>query len=186
MRVCPVCGAGVTSEQTTCWLCGAALGPAPLAVDAPPPPLPPEPFEQPISFSLGTLMLITTIVAVCCGLIVAAPGLGVLVCIVLAPVMVRTAMVVKAREAAGRTVTLGEKVGLVIVSFVVTNVIMVVVLVAAVGTFCAVCLGAGSEAAIPFALLIAGTTSIVVLVLLFKWVRHRYRRDVEVERDGAR
>jgi hypothetical protein len=180
-RVCPVCGAGVTSEQTTCWLCGAALGAAaPLAVDAPPPPAALFEEHRPgsISYSLGTMMLITTMVAVCCGLVVVAPGLGIGVCIVLVPVLVRTSMVVKQREAAGRPVSMGEKIGLAVVSFIVTNVILVVVLVAAVGTFCAVCLGAGSEAAIPFALLIGGGAGIAVIVLLSKWVRSRYRRDI--------
>lgn len=178
-----MCCAGLVSYQTTCWLCGTPVVPPASSLETSAPSVERSQAAAPrpdagVSYSLSTLMLITTLVAVCCGLFVAAPGLGVGVCILLVPVLVRTAMVVSRREEAGLPVSAGEKIGLVIGSFVVTTVVLTVVAVAAVGTFCAVCLTARTEAAIPFALLIGGGAGIAILVLMIRWVRHRYRRDV--------
>jgi hypothetical protein len=87
-------------------------------------------------------------------------------------------MVVRRREEAGRPASTGEKVALVFISLVVAHVITAVVMVAAVGSFCFVCLSAGSETAIPIAILVAAIVTIPVFVLLTRWIRYRYRRDI--------
>jgi len=182
---CPRCGAAIDAARATCWLCGAELGPAVAAPragaerTAAVAKLPPE-----FSYSLSTLLLITTLVAVAFGLLSVAPGLGIIVCILLVPVLVRTAMVVRRREAAGRPVSVGQKFGMILGSLVVAHVILAVVIVSAVGTFCAVCLGiAGTrgpdDAVIWFAILAAAFATILLLVLMFRWVRARYRRDIQ-------
>jgi hypothetical protein len=181
---CPQCGARLAAGSEVCWLCGAAVAAAesqPPTTQAAALPAPPAPVVRHAgaSFSLGTLFVVMTLVAICCGLFIAAPGLGITVCIVLAPVLVRTAMVVNRREAAGRPVSMAEKAGLIFSSLLVAHVILAVVIVAAVGSFCAVCLSAGTEAAIPFAIMAAAIPTILVLMLMVRWVRARYRRAIE-------
>ena len=193
-RYCPHCGAAPRPGAENCWLCEAPLGePAAAAAQ------PLDPFGLPyavaphehagFSFSISTLLLVMTLVAIVAALIAAEPGLGVSFCILLAPVLVRTAIVVRRRKEAGREVSLGEKVALIGGSFVVVNVILAVVCVAAVGSFCGVCLGlaaaTGSERMWPIFMLFSGAVSLVVSVWLIrqfsKWVAARYRRDVEVQ-----
>jgi len=189
-KICPHCGAKVLRQARRCWLCGSDVEGALPA--APPPvakqgkiPAVARPTKAGFSYSLSTLMLITTLVAVCFGLFSVAPGLGVWICIFLAPVLVRTAMVVRRRKAAGRPVSVGQKFGMILGSLVVAHVILAVVTVSAIGTFCAVCLGIAEstpgpdEAAIPFAILAAALAAILLLVLMFRWVRARYRRDIQ-------
>src|SRR5688572_10392620 len=108
---CPHCGA-VRAWGVPCWLCGAAAesvkGSTHIISEPRAPAVPPRGV---VSYSLSTLMLIMTLAAVGCALIVTLPGLGVPVCILLVPVLIRTAMVVRRREEAGRPVSAGEKIG---------------------------------------------------------------------------
>src|SRR5207237_548989 len=90
------CGAVNRARAAHCWLCrremtakdtpprgaGAAQSTSPygerVAVDRPP------------QFGLSSLFLIITLVAVCLGLVVAAPGLIVLLIVVVTPALIRT------------------------------------------------------------------------------------------------
>jgi hypothetical protein len=174
--ICPHCGAEQAAPRSACWICGQSLP----ELSSPPKQPPPDPVpDRGITFSLSTLLLVTTIAAVCCGLFTAAPGLGIFVCILLAPALVRTAMVVRRRQARGHPVSTAQKAGLLLTSLVVAQVILIVVAFAAVGTFCAVCLSAGDERAIPAALLAGALIVIPVIVLMVKWVRVRFRRDTQ-------
>ena len=125
-------------------------------------------------------MLVITLLAVCFGMFQIFPGLGILLAIVLAPVFLRTTLVVQRREAQGSVVALWQRVLLFLGSFVTSIVILVVVSVAAVGTFCAVCLSAGTESAIPTAGLVAAVVTVLILFLLARWIRARWRRDTKI------
>lgn len=173
--VCPQCHAKCDPGARQCWLCGAALD---QASHNPESAVPRRAQPAGFSYSVSTMLLATTIAAICFGLLTIAPGLAIPICILLAPVLVRTVMVVRRREAAGRKVSTSEKAWLIVGSLIVANVILAIVTVAAVGTFCAVCLSAGDERAIPIAILIAAGVTIPLLVVLFKWVRTRYHRDI--------
>lgn len=135
------------------------------------------------SFSLSTLLLLMTLAAICFGLLAAAPGLGVPMCVLLVPVLIRTVMVVRRREASGLPVSRAKKIGLMATSFGVATVVAVVVAVAAFCSFCGVCLlgigGSNEEAMLGAGIMfsLAGV-SVVMLVFLGKWIRRRYRRDV--------
>ncbi|HUY34979.1 MAG TPA: hypothetical protein VMV69_19685 [Pirellulales bacterium] len=99
---CPECGADYPSIGQRCWLCGAAPPDgaalpdraAPTAGNAP---------ENSIAsstrhtFSLISLFLVMTLVAVCLGVFAAAPGLGIVLAIVATPALVRT-MIVSSRR----------------------------------------------------------------------------------------
>ncbi len=134
-------------------------------------------------------MLVMTLASICFGLLAVAPGLAVPMCVLLVPVFVRTAMVVRRREASGLAVSSTEKVTLFIGSFGVATVVAVVVGVAAFCSFCGVCLLAVSVdnsyggpgwflgGILMFA--IAGV-SIRWVARSIKWIRRRYRHDANI------
>ena len=181
--VCPHCQAVGYQQAAQCWLCGGRLDERSSAA-APPRPA----VRREGSFSLSSLLLIMTLVAICCGLLVAAPGLGVVASVLLAPVLVRTAMVVRRREAAGERVSSGEKIALATTSLVVALVLVGVVGFAAFCCFCAVCAFAfGADGNEPVFILIGlglgalGPLSIWGVVKLVQWSRRRNLRDIEVK-----
>ena len=183
--ICPHCEAVVTPDANRCWLCGESLDGSSLATAAR---SPGASSHRGASFSLSTMLLITTLIAICCGLLVAAPGLGVIVCVLLAPVLVRTAKVVRRREEAGVRVSSSEKIGLAATSFVVAMVLATVVGFAAFCCFCAVCAFAfGADGNEPGLILlglgvgVVGLLSIWGVVKLVQWSRRRYLRDIEVK-----
>jgi hypothetical protein len=146
---CPECGASVKPGLDRCWLCQRPQ-PIDAIVIEPPGPFsaaPPRRGASPTQFSLETLLMIVTLVAVCLGLLMAAPGLGVLVSIVAAPALVRTLIAGYQRRAVGTPLSAGEKVLAFLASTGVTFAVLLAGL-AAFGTACfATCLGAlGLEA----------------------------------------
>ena len=120
---CPHCQAQQPSEKDRGWLCGAEF----LAGVDQSPIVEPKSHPDRFSFSLSTLFLLMTLASVCFGLLAVAPGLGIPVCVLLVPVLVRTTMVVRRREAAGAAVSRAEKVSLMASSFGVATVLAVVV-----------------------------------------------------------
>ena len=92
---------------------------------------------NPTQFSLESLMLVVTLVAVCLGMIMALPGLGVLISIVAAPALVRTLIAGYQEKAAGGHLTLAEKV----MAFVASTGVTLAVLVTGFAAFGAACFG---------------------------------------------
>lgn len=184
---CGKCGAQQPRTEKTCWLCGEEITTddnRPQTID------PVQTAPQRFSFSLSTLLLLMTLAAVCFGLLAEAPGLGVPMCVLLVPVLIRTVMVVRRREAAGVTVSRAEKIGLMATSFGVATVVAVVVAVAAFCSFCGVCLlmvSADNQHGGPWmffwgvGMCIGAAVSIWLIVISSKWIRRRYRRDVGEE-----
>lgn len=106
---CRYCGAGRSPEQTVCWLChtpyDAALPPAAA------PSRPPHPATSPSQFSIATILLVTTLAAVCLGVFRLEPGLGILLAIFALPALVRTAFVGRREQRCGQKLTTGGKIG---------------------------------------------------------------------------
>ncbi|MCC6491730.1 MAG: hypothetical protein IT424_01775 [Pirellulales bacterium] len=182
---CPACGAEQAAGRTACWLCQAPLFGAGGGAEERPA-APHAAAHAAYSFSISTMLIITTLVAVCSGLLASYPGLGVLVSILLVPVLVRTAKVVRRREAAGAQVPVGQKIALGATSFAATIVIATVVGFATFCCFCATCaaiFGLGSNEpeflGIALAASLLAAVSILLSVLLFRWSRRRYLRDIE-------
>lgn len=182
-QVCPQCGAQQPGETNACWLCGAEIAAAGIAsASSDPVQTAPERF----SFSLSTLLLLMTLASVCFGLLAVAPGLGVPMCVLLVPVLVRTAKVVRRREAAGLPVSHAERVSLMLSSFGVATVLAVVVSASAFAGFCGVCLLAISPGQYGgpwillwgFGMCAVAAFAVWLVVLVVKWVRRRYRRDI--------
>jgi hypothetical protein len=92
---------------------------------------------NPTQFSLESLMLVVTLVAVCLGMVMALPGLGILISIVAAPALVRTLIAGYQEKAAGGHMTLTEKV----MAFVASTGVTLAVLVTGFAAFGAACFG---------------------------------------------
>lgn len=175
--VCPNCGAKQPRPLDQCWLCGVAfdeVGATGVVAH-----------EQPASYSLSTLLLIMTLACICFALMAAAPGLGVFVGILLVPVFIRTSMVLKKREAEGIPTSRIEKWSLALGSFAAATVMATVVLSTSFAAFCFSCLvglsasGNGDGGAILLACLVGGSVLLLMVYLMAKWARVRFRRDTE-------
>jgi hypothetical protein len=94
---------------------------SPFELKPPPPPFP----RRHWTFSLGTLMLLVTLVAVALGLAAAHPGLGILFAILATPAGVRTAINSRRRTLAGAEPGLLEKSKLFCTSFCIVTVLSV-------------------------------------------------------------
>lgn len=139
-RYCPECGAAARPADVNCWLCHRPLVVTAELVEAGPPfagrPAPPK-WVNPAQFSLETLMLVITLIAVCLGMIMALPGLGVLVAIVAAPALVRTLVAGYQERSAGTPLTLGEK----LLTFLASTGVSLAVIATGWTAFAAACYG---------------------------------------------
>ncbi len=77
---------------------------------------PPVPPEAPLQFSIETLLLITTLIAVCLGVGVAALPLGFLAFFLAAGALIRTLLVAKHFQQQGKPFPIGEKIAAFIIS----------------------------------------------------------------------
>ena len=173
---CSDCGAKNSNARVICWLCQKPLslpsGVSSIAQD--------EVYETvPAQFSMSSIFLITTLIAILCAVFVATPGLGILLAIVATPPVVRTALVVNRIKRTGSLVSPQNKIFLFLSSLGTTIVVSSVSLIVAVGSFCTVCLSAGTESAIPFSLLISTIFTGLVLWGFTRWIRGRWHRDTK-------
>ena len=137
-------------------------------------------------FSVSTMLLVTTLVAVCVALFAAAPGLGILLSIIAVPPFIRTLMLVRRRKVKGQEVSPAAKVGLYLGSLGVTLVITYVTLFASILTFCLSCVGifavsggSGEQGAFLIATIMSLAVAGLILWAFSSWVRHRWRRDIQ-------
>lgn len=142
--VCPGCGAYVKSDASRCWFCEqeplsadriARISSPCQAAPAAAAKLPPGP-GAPLQFSLETLLLLTTLVAVCLGATVAAPPLGLLVSFVALGGLVRTLVIGQQHHRLGVPFALGDKIAEYIVSCGVVIGAMGVGAITLLGTCC--------------------------------------------------
>jgi hypothetical protein len=114
---CPLCGARQVRMADECWLCGTSRGEDGLLGSGG--------GETRFSFSLGTLLWINTLVALCCALVVLLPGLGLILSVLLLLVGGRTLLVLKRRRDRGMVTRSWDKVSLLARSFVRTIVLVI-------------------------------------------------------------
>ena len=107
-RTCPECGAALAPGASSCWLCRGTGQPD---VQAPGPSSPFAERRAAFQFSLATLMLTVTLVAVILGAFRVAPGAGIVLVIIVTPAWLRTCLSVARRKARGRPMTPAEKLG---------------------------------------------------------------------------
>ncbi|MBC8870045.1 MAG: hypothetical protein H8E44_11540 [Planctomycetes bacterium] len=131
-RTCPECGATLRSEASRCWLCAKTIETS--TATAAQPLCPAEQFAA-RQFSLSSLMLIITLLAVVLGVARLSPGIGVGLAIVATPALVRTCITSVRRKTRGQPMTPLEKVGV----FAATLGAVLTIVIAAVAAFYATC-----------------------------------------------
>ena len=104
---CPECGAASPCRSDRCWLCGAAL---PVEAGSPGTTATTAAEAVAKTFSLSSLFLVMTLVAVGAGVFAAAPGLGILFVILATPALVRTMVVTSRQKTSGIATTPSQKI----------------------------------------------------------------------------
>lgn len=179
-RRCPECGAENSATRRVCWLCGAPLTSQPVPAREEniyaSPAIPEQELSQ--SFSLSTLLLLVTLVSLGLGVATIAPGLAILLAILVVPALIRTSGIVGRRQQRGAPARAEEKIRFFLGSLGVVTAIGV----AAWITFFVVCLGGGfgtlalarAPAQFPMALLIGvgggALAAIAVFVKMARWL----------------
>jgi hypothetical protein len=136
---CQQCGARPRYGENRCWFCESKL--LPLAgfepvtgKEAADPLVASHPPRSGLQFSIGTMLLVTTLVAICLAISLAVPLLGIPLCVIAVGGLVRTAIVGSARIRAGGRFELADKID----EFVVSSTVFVTSLVVALGTTTAI------------------------------------------------
>jgi hypothetical protein len=130
-RLCPQCGASCALDVARCWLCHAELAPATDAEASP------SPTQATTQFSIATILLVTTLIAVCLGVFRISPGLGLAIVAFAAPALIRTFVVGVQQKRVGQSLSIGEK----LTAFVASLGIMILVGIAGVVAFQIACWG---------------------------------------------
>lgn len=152
-NTCPECGAPLVKGAASCWLCclkGAAPAQAsenagvavPKAADTNPyaSPAPPPAANLDRTFSLSTMFLWTTLVAVVAALARIAPGLAIAAAILCFPAALRTVFAVGRRKSkSGARMTVMDKIEIFLASFG----IVLSIVIGAVSAFVATCFPIG-------------------------------------------
>ncbi|HUE74374.1 MAG TPA: hypothetical protein VMP01_26060 [Pirellulaceae bacterium] len=107
-RRCPQCGASCAVEATQCWLCRAAL-PADVVGTLRVPSVGDGTRSVPTTFSLATILLVITLIAVCLGVFRLSPGFGIAVVCFAVPALIRSVVVGVQQKRAGERQSIGEK-----------------------------------------------------------------------------
>ncbi|MCL6504479.1 MAG: hypothetical protein K6T86_17505 [Pirellulales bacterium] len=183
---CPDCGATVEATAHSCWLCGAAVSARDVSMEAEVLSTPPPPEQLRMTFTISGMLTVTTLAALCLGVGLIWPGLGIALTIVIVPALVRTWVITSAPSA--RDDKPEERFATLVSSLAVSFVTLITVCTAAAAAFAGSCFAAavGSEAlgvargldVIPVALgvgALAGLAAGIGVVLLIQplWRRRR-------------
>jgi 4-amino-4-deoxy-L-arabinose transferase-like glycosyltransferase len=146
LATCRECRAANATTARRCWLCHADLTkPPPPPATHLPPPLPVADVG-PWTFSLSTLFLLVTLLALGMGIFALAPGLGVLYAVLVAPPLFATSIVGVRRRRRGQAWGGKEKAATAALSVAGTLAGLSLLIVAAVVAFFIYCIVAISNA----------------------------------------
>ena len=149
-RSCPECGATLSATSDSCWLCHSTV---PIVATVVAERAVPWEHRAAYQFSLATMMLTITLVAVLLGVFLMSPGIGILLAVVVAPAFLRTCIVMARRKARGQPVSLADKLGSFAASFAFSLGFVVFVglagAVAVVAAFFVICWAALGTSAAP-------------------------------------
>lgn len=136
-QVCPDCGAVYPIAANYCWMCYRPLaGAQPTSQASVLDASGSTPFasvNQATQFGLSTILLTITLVAVLLGVSSMAPGLGVLLGLIVLPAYLRTCITASRRNLRGQPMSTRAKLGSFGISFGVTLCIALVVVAAVIG-----------------------------------------------------
>lgn len=136
---CPECRAVCRADEGRCWLCGhlisghdADIVQAELALESVYNP------RARYQFGLSTLLLITTLTAIVLSVGKMAPGLAVLLTVLLVPALIRTGLASGNAQAAGQPMSWGAKTAMTVRTATLTfGILLGIVLLLAVAAFVA-------------------------------------------------
>ncbi len=136
VAVCGECGAAREPDAETCWLCRSNL-----AAHGPYAPPRNNPYDELASWqiSIGSLLATVTILAVALGVFRLAPGLGVMLAVVVVPAYIRTCVVIAQQHSRKKRVTARDRFTLFANSVGVTISVMLLLGAVAVAGFSAYC-----------------------------------------------
>ena len=106
---CPSCGGENTVGKSRCFLCGEPLAVTPGEANNPWAAPAAEVNLSPRTFTLGSLMLVIALIAVCMGVLVEIPGLGVVLILVTTPALIRTLRAVSKGKQTGKPLVWWDK-----------------------------------------------------------------------------
>jgi hypothetical protein len=148
-NLCPECGAALVGHARRCWLCGwneggqTAKGETRVRQPAVNPyasPAPPTDAHLNRTFSLSTMFLWTTLVAVVMGVATIAPGLAIALAVISFPAAMRTiGTVARRKRRRGESLSVPEK----IEAFLASCGVVLAILAGAGIAFMAICLPVG-------------------------------------------
>lgn len=110
LRRCSGCGATCAVSDERCWLCLGMLHPLSERLDGETLPPTAAADASRSQFSLATLLLLTTLIAVCLGLIRLNPCLGTWAVLLIVPALIRTLYLGAGEKARGHRLSVYEKV----------------------------------------------------------------------------
>jgi hypothetical protein len=195
---CSRCHNPVSPNANSCWRCGGHL---PMTANpktdqtlefskatSPYPPVHSTAANR-STFSISSMMLITTLIAACIALIVAVPGLGILLTVFSLPPLIRTVILVRRRINTGRPVDNSSKVTWFLGSLGATMLVTFVTCTFGCAAFLFSCLAlvpfasAGHDSGIIMTFIFATASSLTVAgYILWRcsfWMQDRWRRDTE-------
>jgi hypothetical protein len=134
-ETCPRCGARQRPGENRCWFCESRMLPLagfepvtdkeaadPLAASHLP--------RSSLQFSLGTILLVTTLVAICLAITLATTPLGISVCVIAVGGLIRTTIIGWAQIRAGRRFEMRDK----LANFVGSSIVFLIALVSGIST----------------------------------------------------
>lgn len=185
--ICPNCNAANPAGSEMCRRCDLPLPPPSERQDAGSRReavrrMKPDPAHA-SQYSLSSLLIGLTVLAIIFGIAGRAPGLGIAIAFCCLPAFIRTARLIRRREQLGRTTSTAQKVFSFVGSIVFAWIASAVVLIASFGTFCTICItGLGVGGPI---ILISAAVAIVATIgvaMVLRWFSSsRWDRDVDRE-----
>lgn len=172
---CRECGAECHFDAARCWLCGASN---PGAAH------PSESISAGAStattFSLTSLFMVMTLVAVGAGVFAAAPGLGIIFAILATPALIRTVVITAKQKSRGVAATPGQKVVRFLGSVGVVLLVLISIGVALLTACLTACAGyaLGGKNGLGIGTAIGGAAGLALigwlLWLIWRWQRKAY------------
>ena len=175
--VCTDCGASNPGHLSKCWLCQA-----PVVLAASGTPFKATAYERhaAFQFSFASLLVTIALIAVLLGVFRLAPGLGVLLAIIVAPAWIRTCITVTFKQSRQGAVTFGQKAGVFATSLAIVIGIGVMLIAAVVGAFAVFCsvVSAGGQYDFSGAGMVVAAVSFGILLVtgLIFWASRKHSR----------
>lgn len=192
--LCPVCEADLSPIALVCLRCGHAVNDSRLNPWEAPKKLPSVPKDIAAMTSSASTMvsvaLTVGLIGILAATLLASPGLGICLALLMIPAWIRTTLVVFKRSRSGLETGNLQKTTLFVGSAFVTWLVLFVALISCCLTFCAMCWGVmitNADRMNDQVLLYVlwgsvGVTFILVLLAFSPWIRNRWKRDTIKEK----